>query len=178
MFHHHCDETLRIKRVENTTRSGVFLTNFEVFPLVMNTVSNAWYYFLNKIILEGEIKDVKMSSFSSDFQTLIKYDFPLYFLYELLMSLRMNFERLLASFEKPQFQSVLIFFTVCPSVPSFSFSVFWAVIFIFNMFHSIWRQFPMFEFWQISSHSSFKNTAIEKAKIIHWQQHSPQDITA
>ena len=143
-----------------------------------NTVSNPWYYFLNKIILEGEIKDVKMSSFSSDFQTLIKYDFPLYFLYELLMSLRMNFERLLASFEKPQFQSVLIFFTVCPSVPSFSFSVFWAVIFIFNMFHSIWRQFPMFEFWQISSHSSFKNTAIEKAKIKHWQQHSPQDITA
>ena len=47
------------------------------------------------MILEGEIKDVKMSSFSSDFQTLIKYDFPLYFLYELLMSLRMNFERLL-----------------------------------------------------------------------------------
>ena len=35
------------------------------------------------MILEGEIKAAKMSSFSSDFQTL-----TLYFLYELLMSLR------------------------------------------------------------------------------------------
>ena len=35
MFHHHCDETLR-RELKNTTRSGVFLTNFEVFPLVMN----------------------------------------------------------------------------------------------------------------------------------------------
>ena len=40
------------------------------------------------MILEGEIKDAKMSSFSSDFQTLIKHKFPLFFLYELLMSLR------------------------------------------------------------------------------------------
>ena len=39
--------------------------------------------------LEGEIKDAKMSSFPSDFQTLIKHlKFPLYFLYKLLMSLR------------------------------------------------------------------------------------------
>ena len=52
------------------------------------TLSNAWYYFSNKMILEGEIKDAKISSFSSDFQTLIKHQFPLYFLYELLMSLR------------------------------------------------------------------------------------------
>ena len=41
----------------------------------------------NIMILEGEIKDAKMSSFSSDFQTLIKHLFPLYFLYELLISL-------------------------------------------------------------------------------------------
>ena len=41
------------------------------------------------MILEGEIKDAKMSSFSSDFQTLIRhFKFPLFFLYELLMSLR------------------------------------------------------------------------------------------
>ena len=40
------------------------------------------------MILEGEIKDAKISSFSSDFQTLIKRKFPLYFFYELLMSLR------------------------------------------------------------------------------------------
>ena len=35
-----------------------------------NTVSNAWYYFPNEVILGGEIKDSKMSSFSSGFQTL------------------------------------------------------------------------------------------------------------
>ena len=41
------------------------------------------------MILEGEIEDAKMSSFSSDFQTLLKHYFPLYFLYELLVSLRL-----------------------------------------------------------------------------------------
>ena len=40
------------------------------------------------MILERELKDAKMSSFSSDFQTLVKHQFPLYFRYELLMSLR------------------------------------------------------------------------------------------
>ena len=45
-------------------------------------------FFSNKIIFEGEIKDAKMSSFSSDIQTFIKHQFPLNFLYELLMSLR------------------------------------------------------------------------------------------
>ena len=44
------------------------------------------------MILEEEIKDAKMSSFSSDFQTLIKHLFPLYFLYELLISLRSQIE--------------------------------------------------------------------------------------
>ena len=57
---------------ENMTRSGVFLTVFEVFYLVMNTASNARYFFPNKLILEGEIKDAKLRSFSSDFQILIK----------------------------------------------------------------------------------------------------------
>ena len=38
-----------------------------------------------KMILEGEIKDAKLNSFPSDFQTLVKHlKFPLYFLYELL----------------------------------------------------------------------------------------------
>ena len=37
------------------------------------TLSNAWYYFSNKMILEGEIQDAKMTSFSSDFHTLIKH---------------------------------------------------------------------------------------------------------
>ena len=40
------------------------------------------------MILEGEIKDAKLRSFSSNFQTLVEHYFPLYFLYELLMSLR------------------------------------------------------------------------------------------
>ena len=38
-----------------------------------DTLSNVWYYFSNKIIVKGEVKDAKMSSFSSDFQTLIKH---------------------------------------------------------------------------------------------------------
>ena len=32
-----------------------------------------WYYFSNKMILAGEIKVAKMTSFLSDFQTLIKH---------------------------------------------------------------------------------------------------------
>ena len=51
--------------------NGVFFTNFFWW---WNTVSNAWYNFSKKFILEGEIKNAKMSSFSSDFQTLIKHD--------------------------------------------------------------------------------------------------------
>ena len=47
------------------------------------------------MILEREIKDAKMSSFSSDFQTLIKHFFPLYFLNVLLMSLRSVNQRML-----------------------------------------------------------------------------------
>ena len=43
--------------------------------------------FSQTIIFEGEIKDAKMNSFSPDIQTLIKHQFPLNFLYELLMSL-------------------------------------------------------------------------------------------
>ena len=35
-----------------------------------------------------------MSSFPSDFQGLVKHKFPLYFLYELFTSLRMNINRL------------------------------------------------------------------------------------
>ena len=54
-----------------------------------NTVSNALYYFSNKMILEGQVKK-KISRFSSAFQTRIKHWFPLYFLCELLISLRSN----------------------------------------------------------------------------------------
>ena len=46
-----------------------------------------------------------MSSFSSDFQTLIKYLFPWCFLYELLMSLR----RFDASFSGLLFNKIYVF---------------------------------------------------------------------
>ena len=47
------------------------------------------------MILPGEIKDAKMSSFTSDFQTLIKHLCPfLHFLYESLMSLKSTNEKL------------------------------------------------------------------------------------
>ena len=51
------------KRVENTTRSGVFLTTSRWFIWWWNTLSNAWYYFSNKMTLEGEIKDAKIAVF-------------------------------------------------------------------------------------------------------------------
>ena len=71
-----------------TTCSGVFLMNFEVlFHLLMkHYMSNAWYYFSNKKILDREIKDVKMSSFSSDYQTL-----PIYFLAPAMQARDFNF---------------------------------------------------------------------------------------
>ena len=51
------------KRVENTTHSGVFLTNFEVFHLAMKLcVKMLDCTSQKKTILEGEIKDAKMIS--------------------------------------------------------------------------------------------------------------------
>ena len=44
----------------------------------MYTVSNAFYYFSNKMSLGGEIKGAKMSNFLSDWQTFIKHSYPLY----------------------------------------------------------------------------------------------------
>ena len=46
--------------------SGVFLTNFKVFHLVMKHICHT-SVLSNKRILDGEIEDVKMSSFLSDF---------------------------------------------------------------------------------------------------------------
>ena len=51
-----------------------FWRNSRCFIWWWNTVLNAWYYFSKKKkILKEEIEDAKMSSFSSDFQTLIKH---------------------------------------------------------------------------------------------------------
>ena len=61
------------------------------------------------MISEEEIKDAKMSSFSSDFQTLIKHKFPLYFLYKLLLGLRTKIANLNSLFSETisqQFTSV------------------------------------------------------------------------
>ena len=50
--------------------------NFKVFHLVIKHCAKCLihlYHFSNKMTLEGKNKDAKMSSFSSDFQTLIKH---------------------------------------------------------------------------------------------------------
>ena len=49
--------------------------NFEVFYLVMKDCVSCFILLLtqNDFTEEGEIKDAKMSSFSSNFQTLIKH---------------------------------------------------------------------------------------------------------
>ena len=62
---HHYTE----KRVENTTRSGVFLRNFEVFDIVMKHCDERLMELLKQTDFEGEIKDAKTRSFSSDIQT-------------------------------------------------------------------------------------------------------------
>ena len=51
MFHH-----ISV-RVENTTRSGVFLTNFEVFDIVMKHCDECLILLLKQADFEGEIKD-------------------------------------------------------------------------------------------------------------------------
>ena len=95
------DETLRRGEFENTTRSGVFLTNFEVFYLLMKHCIKSLTLFLKKNEEEkgGEIKDAKMSSFIFYLiskHSCIKHLFLWYFLYELLICLRMLGRALLA----------------------------------------------------------------------------------
>ena len=67
------DETLSEKRVALKIRRAAeyFWRTSRCFIWWWNTVSNAWYYFSNKMISKEEIKDAKTSSFSSDFQTLL-----------------------------------------------------------------------------------------------------------
>ena len=69
VFHH------QMKHREESWKYEVQRSIFDELWGVSSTVLNAWYYFSNKIILEGEIKDAKMSSFSSDFKTLININF-------------------------------------------------------------------------------------------------------
>ena len=60
------------KHREESWKYKVQWSFFWLTSKCLNTVSNAWCYFWNKMILEGEIKDSKMSSFLSDFQIFIK----------------------------------------------------------------------------------------------------------
>ena len=62
------DETLRRKL--KIRRAAKYFWGDIIFEVI---VTLRWYYFSNKMILEGEIKDSKISSFSSEFQTLIKH---------------------------------------------------------------------------------------------------------
>ena len=58
------DETLRRKYFRRTLRCFIWW---------WNTVSNAWYYFSNKMILDGKIKDAKKSSFPLLFHLISKH---------------------------------------------------------------------------------------------------------
>ena len=87
MFHHqlkHREES----RKYDAQRSIFDDWNFDVFHLVMKQI--CLIFLLKQNGLAEEIKDAKMSGFLSDFQTLIfkHFKFPLYFLSELLISLR------------------------------------------------------------------------------------------
>ena len=90
------DETLRRRRKYDTQRS--IFDELQVFYLLTKHCIECLIFFLKQNEEEegGEIKEAKMSSFLSHFQTLIKHSFLWYFLYELLMSLRMLGRALLA----------------------------------------------------------------------------------
>ena len=72
VFHHQMHEILR-RELKIRCAVEYFRQTSRCFIWWWNTVLNAWYYISNKMILEGEEKDAKMSSFTSDFQTLIKH---------------------------------------------------------------------------------------------------------
>ena len=59
------DETLR-RELKIWRATEYFWQTLRCFIWWWNTKSNAWYYYSNKMILDGEINNVKTSSFSSD----------------------------------------------------------------------------------------------------------------
>ena len=63
------DETPR-RELKIRRRAEYFLRTSRYF---FGDETKCVYYFSNKMILVGEIKDTKTSSFSSDFQTVIKH---------------------------------------------------------------------------------------------------------
>ena len=68
MFHHISNTE---KRVENTTRRGVFLTNFDVFDIVMKHCDE----FSNKLILKGKLRMQKQGGFHQISKHVTVHDF-------------------------------------------------------------------------------------------------------
>ena len=66
------DETLR-RELKIGCAADYFWRTSRCFIWWWNSALNTWYYSSNKMILDGEIKDAKISSFSSDFPTLIEH---------------------------------------------------------------------------------------------------------
>ena len=64
------DEMLR-RELKIGCTGEYFRGTLRCFIGLWNAVFNAWHYFSNNMIFEGEFKDAKISSFSSDFHTLI-----------------------------------------------------------------------------------------------------------
>ena len=104
------DETQRRElKIRHTVE--YFSWTLRCFICWWNTVSNAWYYSSNKMTLQGEIKDPKMSIFSSDFQTIIKHLFPLYF-FSIINEFEEEFSNTV-SFLMEKKQETLLHFNSC-----------------------------------------------------------------
>ena len=72
VFHHISDTE---KRVENTTRREVFLTNFEVFDIVMKHCDEYLNNFSNKLILKGKLRMQTRGVFHQISKHVTVYDF-------------------------------------------------------------------------------------------------------
>ena len=74
VFHHqmkHWEESWKY----DARAAEYFWRTSRCFIWWWHTVSSGWYYFSNKTMLEGEIKDSKMSSFSSDSKYSVNINF-------------------------------------------------------------------------------------------------------
>ena len=108
-----------------------------------------------KSFLKEKLRMQILSSFSSDFQTLIKHSFSLYFLYELLMSLRSIMPRLswrrvvfeyslffLCHFSNMLSCSCFTFFLILTRSNGFDYSL--AKRLVCLVFHAVWDNFQEF----------------------------------
>jgi len=81
------DETLR-RELKKWCVVEYFWRTSRCFIWWWNTVSNAWYYFSKKIILEGEIKDIKWAVFHLISKHSLNFNFPCIFFMNNKMSLK------------------------------------------------------------------------------------------